>query len=383
MCFSAFAEQESQFLWGVSPDEYIAAYGLTDYETNELNEHTTLITLTYTDTDEESLVFYDGQFVGTMYDYTGDDTARIDTLGQLLGNLVGEVNDGGAQRVYEIMNTVVAGLYTSADDFTECISATGTDGTFGAFCRYADSGYVLMIVNDTLLNELAVPKTAPIGAGPIGSGVNVNVAATAAPESPIGGGPIGSDVTVSSTPTAAPASSVGGGFNVGGGLNTNTGNSGNETATEPIPESTPEAVSTDYPWGMSTDEFGDFMELDNRDVLPLQANISCMYRYNTDDEYEMWLFADDKLAATILEFYSEEDTDPSNLLAMFEDRFGAYSEADPAYVADIMNTLLPLDMTDDQLSSVYSAAVGDGVYAYCFLYDGCADILVVNEPMIK
>ena len=39
MCFSAFAEQESQFLWGVSPDEYIAAYGLTDYETNELTKN--------------------------------------------------------------------------------------------------------------------------------------------------------------------------------------------------------------------------------------------------------------------------------------------------------------------------------------------------------
>ena len=451
----AFAESDPQFPWGISCDEYISGYQISEYETKSLNEYATVIHMAYTDTDAEDLVFYNDQFVGTMYDYTGDNAAMADTLRQLLGSLVGATGEGGSERVFAIMDIIVPDLYSSAADFTECVYAEGADGVFGAVCSYKDTGYVLLIVNETLLHELHAANTAkmPIGSGPIGSNITSGGAASETEAEPVmpppsaapgGGFSVGGGLSTGESLPDDDAPSAGGsmpvgGFSVGGGLTDGNGLSAGDEL--PVDDSSvddtvagseesysdlldyirstglsvydgfakPEAGSAgnsiggslsgaiamaddtddlvlaagiEYPWGAGVREYKDYSGGDY-ESFELDGGITCLYRYNSEDEYELCVFASDQFVANLLEFYSAEDTDPDMLLARFGALFGWYSAADVSHVAEIVNSMLPLGITDDDISHAYCAEMGGNVYAYCFLYDGCADIIVVNEALLK
>ena len=223
-----------QFSWGIGIDAYIAEHGITDYEIQALSDTVSLLHENIAEYEYEDSIFVNNQYVGGIYDCWYADEAKAAELTATLESQFGYSTEGGADRMFAIMNTLVPGLYTSADDFSNCVYAETPDGEiFGCVCSYNSGDYVLMIMNERLLFELvggeyttaetapdntaSEPETAPTDS--TGSAPVEEVPADNSDFSIGGGLSSGStptDSTGSAPVEAAPADNTG--FSIGGGL---------------------------------------------------------------------------------------------------------------------------------------------------------------------
>ena len=241
---------DSNFQWGMGVDDYIAINLITDYEIQSLTETVSIVHETINENEYEDSVFINGLYVGGIYDVWASAETTTDDLILTLDSLFGYHTEGGGERMFAIMNTLVPGLYSSPDEFTDCVYAEIPEkGYFGCVCSYTSGSYVLAIVNENLLFSLSgaeAPAAAPAdtGSATIGGGLNGSGTETDASGASIGGGlnnsgteadvsgaTVGGGLNNSGTETDASGTSIGGGLDnsgtetdvsgatVGGGLN--------------------------------------------------------------------------------------------------------------------------------------------------------------------
>ena len=168
--------------------------------------------------------------MGGIYDCWRADKATVDSLVMSLESQLGYSEAGGEKFIFNIMEIIAPGTYSSPDDFTDCVYVRTKDDIYGFVCSYTPGSYVLMIMNTQLLRSLIDSAAAPA----LDFSESENIQTDGAS---IGGG-FSSDNTATDNTGSAPveeAPAGNGGFSIGGGFssdNTATDNNGSAPVEE-------------------------------------------------------------------------------------------------------------------------------------------------------
>ena len=218
VCGAAYGSEYAEYLdsgfnWGMGIDDFIAVNLITDYEIEPLTETITTVHETITENEFEDSIFVNGLYVGGFYDVWEADEAASADLILTLESLFGYSAEGGGERMFTIMNTLVPGLYVSADDFTDCHYAEiPENGYFGCVCSYTPGSYVLAVINEDMLFSMTGAETdaaapADTGSAVIGGGLD-----NSGSEADVSGASIGGGLGGSGSEADVSGASIGGGL---------------------------------------------------------------------------------------------------------------------------------------------------------------------------
>lgn len=143
--------------WGIRPASVISEMAIEDYDVvYQENSSDCIITLIYSDYTAKGYVCVNDQLVCVVLDCNSSDLPY--TYDVLLAEACrfGEPTHDCGERILAIMNMLVPGRYSSAEDFYDTCGWELSDGSFMSLCRYDDGeSFALMITNESLLFSLA------------------------------------------------------------------------------------------------------------------------------------------------------------------------------------------------------------------------------------
>lgn len=218
ICGAAYGSEyasyiDSNFEWGMGIEDFIAVNQITEYEIQPLTETVSIVHETINENEYEDSIFINGLYVGGIYDVWASAETTTDDLILTLDYMFGYHTEGGGERMFTVMNTLVPGLYYSPDEFTDCVYAEIPEkGYFGCVCSYTSGSYVLAVINEELLlslsgAEASADAPADTGSATVGGGLNGS-----GTEADVSGATVGGGLDNSGTEADVSGATIGGGL---------------------------------------------------------------------------------------------------------------------------------------------------------------------------